>query len=153
MTRDDIMTWKHFLHYWPFVRGITVDWWIGNPPATSDFPSQRARFAPMFSLMLTWTSSWTSSGVASWVCAITAVTFWRSVRLVDNTPSSTACLNGANILEFYFTTQIALNCYILKLQCKSWSKTIISYHKLLNKQLSCQLYLWPQDTLWWHFEV
>ena len=62
---DDIMTWKCFLHYWPFVRGIHLwqviseilwPWWChdmemfstllticeGNPPVTGGFPSQRA---------------------------------------------------------------------------------------------------------------
>ena len=31
---NDIMTWKSFPHYWPFVGG--------NPPVTSGFPKQRA---------------------------------------------------------------------------------------------------------------
>ena len=30
---DDVISWKHFLRYWPFVRG--------NPPVTSEFPSRR----------------------------------------------------------------------------------------------------------------
>ena len=30
---DDVNKWKHFLRYWPFVRG--------NPPVTGGFPSQR----------------------------------------------------------------------------------------------------------------
>ena len=31
---DDVIQWKHFPHYWPFMRGI-------HPPVISEFPSQR----------------------------------------------------------------------------------------------------------------
>ena len=37
ITHDKVMTWKCFLHYWPFVRGI--HW---SPVVTGGFPSQRA---------------------------------------------------------------------------------------------------------------
>ena len=33
MVHDDVIKWKYFLHYWPFVRG--------NSLITSEFPSQR----------------------------------------------------------------------------------------------------------------
>ena len=42
---DDVVTWKLFLHYWPFVRGIHQSLLAlceGNPPVTDRFPSQRA---------------------------------------------------------------------------------------------------------------
>ena len=35
---DDVIKWKHFPRYWPFVRGIHG---AGNSPVTSEFPSQR----------------------------------------------------------------------------------------------------------------
>ena len=28
MTNDDVMKWKHFPRYWPFVRGTIGHWWI-----------------------------------------------------------------------------------------------------------------------------
>ena len=33
LSHDDVIKWKHFPRYWPFVKGI--------PPVTSGFPSQR----------------------------------------------------------------------------------------------------------------
>ena len=44
---DDIIKWKHFLHYWPFVRGI--HW----SPVDSPHKGQWCR-ALMFSLICTW---------------------------------------------------------------------------------------------------
>ena len=44
---DDVINWKHFLCYWPFVRG--------NPPVTGEFPSQGPvtwNFAVFFILRL-----------------------------------------------------------------------------------------------------
>ena len=47
---DDIIKWKHFLHYWPFV------WGIHWSPVTGEFPSQRpVTQALMSSLICTWT--------------------------------------------------------------------------------------------------
>ena len=44
---DDVIRWKHFLHYWPFVRGIHQS--LVNSP----HKGQRLR-ALMFSLICTW---------------------------------------------------------------------------------------------------
>ena len=54
---NDIMTWKHFLHYWSFVSRIRQWWWI---PLTKD---QYCR-AIMSTLLLICTSSWTYGQVA-----------------------------------------------------------------------------------------
>ena len=38
-THDDVIKWKHFPRYWPFVRGIHR--WPGNSPVNGEFPTQR----------------------------------------------------------------------------------------------------------------
>ena len=48
MDHDDVIKWKHFPYYWPFVRGI--HW------SPVDFP-----FKGMFSLICTWTNDWANN--------------------------------------------------------------------------------------------
>ena len=53
---DDIMTWKQFPHYWPFVRGIHR--------SAVDSPHKESVCGTLaFSFMLAWTSWWTKSGI------------------------------------------------------------------------------------------
>ena len=48
---DDVIKWKHFLRYWPFVRGIH------RLPVNSPHKGQW-RGALMFSLICAWTNGW-----------------------------------------------------------------------------------------------
>ena len=48
---DDVMKWKHFPRYWPFVRGI--HWWLVNSPHKILW-----RGPLMFSLICVWTNGW-----------------------------------------------------------------------------------------------
>ena len=44
MYHDDVIKWKHFPGYWPFVRGIQwspLALWEGNPIVTGALPSQK----------------------------------------------------------------------------------------------------------------
>ena len=50
----DVIEWKPFLHYWPFVRGIP------RSPANSPHKSQW-HGALMFYLICTWTNGWVQS--------------------------------------------------------------------------------------------
>ena len=55
---DDIIKWKHFPHYWPFVRGIHRS--LVNSPHKEEWCR-----ALMFSLICTWTNSlWANNGNA-----------------------------------------------------------------------------------------
>ena len=54
---DDVIKWKHFPHYWPFVRGIH------RSPVNSPHKGQW-RGDLMFSLVYAWTDSWTNNGDA-----------------------------------------------------------------------------------------
>ena len=51
---DDVIKWKHFPHYWPFV------WGIHRPPVNSLHKSQWRR-AFVFSLICAWTHGWVNN--------------------------------------------------------------------------------------------
>ena len=53
-THDDVMKWRHFPRYWPFVRGIHRSRWI---PRTKG----QWRRALMFSLMCVWINDWVNN--------------------------------------------------------------------------------------------
>ena len=57
---DDVIRWKHFPRYWPFVRGI--HW----SPVNSHHKDQW-RGALMFSLICTWINGWLNSGEAGYL--------------------------------------------------------------------------------------
>ena len=54
---DDVIKWKHFPRYWPFVRGI--QWWPENSPHKGQW-----RGALMFSLIFAWMYGWVHTGEA-----------------------------------------------------------------------------------------
>ena len=54
---DDVIKWKHFPRYWPFVRGIH------RSPVNSPYKGQW-RGALMFSLICTWINRWVNNGEA-----------------------------------------------------------------------------------------
>ena len=54
-THDDVFKWKHFPHYWPFVRGII--WSMVDSPCKGQW-----RGALMFSLICAWTNGWANKG-------------------------------------------------------------------------------------------
>ena len=57
LTHDDVIKWKLFPRYWPFVRGIP------RPPANSPHKGQW-RGALMFSLIRAWINGWVNNGEA-----------------------------------------------------------------------------------------
>ena len=56
-SHDDVIKWKHFPFYWPFVRGI--HWRPVNSPHKGQW-----RGALMFSLISVWINGWVNSGEA-----------------------------------------------------------------------------------------
>ena len=58
LVHDDIIKWKHFPRYWPFVRGID------RSPVNSPHKDQW-RGALMFSLICAWINGWVNNGEAS----------------------------------------------------------------------------------------
>ena len=57
LLHHDVVKWKHFPHYWPFVRGIP------RSPVNSPHKGQW-RGVLMFSLICAWTNSWANNGDA-----------------------------------------------------------------------------------------
>ena len=55
---DDVIKWKHFPRYWPFVRGIHR--WPVNSPHKGQWCE-----ALVFPLICAWTNSWADDGDAS----------------------------------------------------------------------------------------
>ena len=55
LTYDDVMKWKHFPRYWPFVRGIHLS------PVNSPHIGQWSGDL-MFFLICAWTNSWANNG-------------------------------------------------------------------------------------------
>ena len=53
-THDDVIKWKHYLRYWPFVQGIH------RSPVNSPHKGQW-RGALMFSLIYVWTNGWVNN--------------------------------------------------------------------------------------------
>ena len=53
-SHDDVIKWKHFPRYWPFVRGI--HWSAADSPHKGPW-----RGALMCSLMWAWTNGWTNT--------------------------------------------------------------------------------------------
>ena len=51
---DDVIKWKHFPRYWPFLRGI--HWWPVNSPHKGHW-----RGALMLSLICAWTNNWVNN--------------------------------------------------------------------------------------------
>ena len=56
---DDVIKWKHFPRYWPFVRGIH------RSPVNSPHKGQW-RGALMFSLICTWINGWVNNRETGW---------------------------------------------------------------------------------------
>ena len=57
MLHDDVIKWRHFPRYWPFVRGIHRSW--VNSPHKGQW-----RGALMFSLICAWINRWANNGEA-----------------------------------------------------------------------------------------
>ena len=54
VTHDEVIKWKHFPRYWPFVRGIH------RSPVNSQHKGQ-CHGALMFSLIYAWTNGWVNN--------------------------------------------------------------------------------------------
>ena len=57
VAHDDVIKWKHFLRYWPFLRGI-------RRSQVNSLHKGQWRGASMFSLICAWTNSWANNGDA-----------------------------------------------------------------------------------------
>ena len=85
---DDIIKWKHFPRYWPFVRGIHRS--PVNSPHTGQWHG-----ALMFSLICAWMNGWVSSREAGDLrchCAHYDVT----VMVIDHVPRGFCCTGYVN---------------------------------------------------------
>ena len=89
---DDVIKWKHFPRYWPFVRGIH------RSPVNSPHKGQWRR-ALMFSLICTWINGWVNNheaGDYDVTVPIMTSPWWRiHSKYTENSPIAF----GASILK------------------------------------------------------
>ena len=81
LLHDDVIKWKHFPHYWPFVWGIHC---VGNSPFPGEFPSQRPvtrSFDVFFDLRL---NKWLSKEPWGWWFETPSCSLWRHVMTWTN---------------------------------------------------------------------
>ena len=70
MDHDDVIKWKHFPRYWPFVRGIH------RSPLNSPHKGQW-RGALIFSLICAWINDWVNNrGAGDWDTIVLIMTSW-----------------------------------------------------------------------------
>ena len=111
-SHNDIIKWKHFLRYWPFVRRI--HWSPANSPHKGQWCG-----AMMFSLICAWTYSWVNNHDAGvlrrhrthYMYDVTTYLMYNAVHLVTILPSqrtSTNCNIGVSreVLEVSAADQV-----------------------------------------------
>ena len=107
---DDVIKWKHFPCYWPFVRGIHR--WPVDSPHKGQW-----RWALMFSLMCACTNDWANTPDT---CVLR-----RHVALCDVTVMRQECSVDTNIVRFRYNTPT-----FSKLSQKTTMMDIICPHHL-----------------------
>ena len=109
---DDVIKWKHFPRYWPFVRGIHR--WPVNSPHKGQW-----RGALMFSLICTRINGWVNNGEAGGLrryrahCDVTVMQ--RSICLFTAPSAHPACYQAASRLDLFRDMLLMSLIY-----CKSW---------------------------------
>ena len=107
---DDVIKWKHFPRYWPFVRGIH------RSPVNSPHKGQW-RGALMFSLICVWIYGWVNNGEAGDFRRYRAhfdVTVMTATINHSNSESFKKCILHKHVFledfEVICVSQIRLNC-------------------------------------------
>ena len=95
-THDDVIKWKHFPHYWPFVQGIHRS--LVNSPHKGQWHG-----ALMFSLICPWINGWVNNREAGDLrhhCAHYDVSVMPLLSLLNNSLTSGRC--GSNFKSVFF---------------------------------------------------
>ena len=134
---DDIIKWKHFPRYWPFVQGIH------RPPVNSPHKGQW-RGALMFSLICAWTNSSANNQDAGGLrcrCAHYDVTVMNAIySKLGNWKHSTRTI-------FLFSIEINFLPHDYVLLGLSWREGFLSillktpYHKILLNPQAVRLWV------------
>ena len=124
---DDVMKWKHFSPYWPFVRGIH------RSPMDSPHNGQW-RGALMFSLIWIWINDWVNiRGLVIWDAIAPSMT---SLSREGSVPS----FCRVSLLKFVNTKTFILQCHILSrhltIACR-WPFWNIKYSSCLLAYVRC----------------
>ena len=101
---DDVIKWRHFRRYWPFVRGIH------RSSVNSPYKSQR-RGALMFSLIWAWINGWVNTREAG---DLRRHRDHYGVTVMDNTPHIYDHESSLLHILAYFLRENLCVIYILK---------------------------------------
>ena len=102
---DDVIKWKHFLRYWPFVQGIH------RSPVNSPHRGQ-SHWALMFSLICAWINGWVNNPEAG--VRLPSCSLWcHCNKLPQNYNSQGFIVEFCNFLVFYFWSHMQNAAQIL----------------------------------------
>ena len=110
IVHDDVIKWKHFPRYWPFVRGIQ------RSPMNSPHKGQW-RGALMFSLICAWTNGWANHRHAG------------DLRRHRVHYDVTVMTNGAGILRYYRNTFIVLS--LMSIMSNIHGRSIVKHEEII----------------------
>ena len=134
---DDVIKWKHFPRYWPFVRGIQ------RSPVNSLHKGQW-RGALTFSLMCVWINGWVNNREdgdlrhhrAHYDVTVMVIDSTAPCNLLDSSstfdPNEYIMVNSSNILPIWFSTHCG--------------RSLIKSRN--NKGPSIKQHFWKVGTLW-----
>ena len=137
---DDIIEWKHFPHYWPFVRGTH------RSPVDSPHKGQW-HGALMFSLIWAWTNSW----VNNWWFEMPSSSLWRhryinylwngsQCQLIQPTPSQISVSTWYHNSVYFFDKDVIKLIKVLRYMHYDYEDTNLLSITVVNS-------LWPNDDI------
>ena len=145
---DDVIKWKHFPRYWPFVRGIH------RSPVNSPHKGQW-RGALMFSLISVWINGWVNNREAGdlrrhhghydvivmerFQCLLIALSIWTSFHSSVCTLGSTNTFNKMLLIQFNDINNllpIGLVTWFGLLEAKRKHRSMENTISLCNEQVS-----------------
>ena len=105
---DDVIKWKHFPCYWPFLPGIH-QW-----PVNSQHKSQW-RGALMFSFICAWIGSWVNTRMAVDLRRQHAYYDVTVMNILNHTPGASFEISTVTIAPYYNGSRLRHDCNILTL--------------------------------------
>ena len=154
---DDVIKWKHFPRYWPFVRGIH------RSPVNSPHKGQW-RGALMFSMIFAWINGWViNRGASDWDATALIITSLLCVQVLYGKSACCCCVvfEAHNWVDmFYFQEKTAQHRRLLNRTLWIFSKwhSCVILHTCTNGlgihcidhngiECNCKVTKW----IWWIF--
>ena len=125
---DDVIKWKHFPRYWPFVRGI-------HRSLVNSLHKGQWRRALMFFFDLHQNKR-LSKQSRGWWLEMLSCTLWRHCNVKMSSYRNTFCITGPHFVRriLWWPVDFPLKGPLMR-SCTAF--VIVRLNKPLNKQLSC----------------